>query len=143
MRYRKNIRGRKRKNNFKKYVSTVIQRGLYPIADRTITKFKFVDYYHMTGNQNLGIPLYYIYRGSNAYDPVFAAGGGSCTGYSDLSSRYLQATVLSSSIKVLATDSGTDAANIFAVSIVPSRGSWRRGKTFHNFTHCESCGGLS
>ena len=23
-----------------------------------------------------------------------------------------------------------------------NRGSWRRGKTFHNFTHCESCGGL-
>jgi len=22
-----------------------------------------------------------------------------------------------------------------------NRGSWRRGKTFHNFTHCESCGG--
>jgi len=84
-----------------------------------MVKLKFVDYYVFTGTQTLTVPLFYSYRGANCFDPIFATGGSSCTGYSDYAARYSQYIVMASAIKVLATDDGTTES--YVISLIPSR----------------------
>lgn len=81
------------------------------------TKMRYMDYFNMATG---GASAYYTvpFRMNGAYDPVFAAGGGSCTGWNQIAAIYGKYRVLASKIEVWAYNTCTSPVivSIFARS---------------------------
>lgn len=46
-----------------------------------MTKLKYVDFRTLNASLSGTLTTAYVFNGNNAYDPYYATGGGSCTGY--------------------------------------------------------------
>jgi len=86
--------------------------------DSTMMKFYYNNYQTLT--TAAGSPDWLVYRGNNAYDPLYSVGtGGSCTGYDVYSSPYVKCTVFASKCYCMMVDNGSTQP--MRISIIPTR----------------------
>lgn len=126
-----------RKTRFRN-LSTQFNPGLFPAPDRQMVRFRWEFHFTYSETQTsggaIGPPL--VINGNQAWHPNSSDLNDNPTGYDIFAEQYKLATVISSGMKIMVIDAGTDAAFPLKVAIIPQR-SVEPNLTLSQLTHTQ------
>lgn len=118
-------------------MTTQFNPGLFPAPDRQMVRFRWENHFTLSGEQQAALIVPpYVLQGNQAWQPNLANLNDRTTGYDIFANQYNLATVISSGIKIMVIDAGTDAAFPLKVSIIPQR-STATNLTLQQLTHSQ------
>lgn len=116
-RRKRNLRRYKKKKANKNKPYTMTLRNPIIVPDRLKLKMVYTDQVQFSGSGT----MYYIYRGTGAYDPDFLKAGRYCAGWNSYNFKYNKyfATASSIKIKIISTGPGANTVTSGQVVIIP------------------------